>query len=338
MAILVTGGAGYIGSHMVLRLLEIGEQVVVLDNLSTGFSWLVDARADLVIGDITDADALEAVFSKFDISAVAHFAGSLIVPESVEKPLDYYANNTSKTRDLIAECLRRGVKNFVFSSTAAVYGGVHAKPVDESAPLEPANPYGRSKLMSEWVLEDTAKAHDFRYVALRYFNVAGADRQGRSGQSVSNTTHLIKLASQTALGQRQSLTVFGDDYPTADGTCVRDFIHVEDLIEAHVLALSHLKDGHKGGVFNCGYGKGYSIREVITALQELTGQPVPHTMGDRRPGDVAYMVANSDKLRREFGWTPRYDDLKLILSTTIDWEKSLPERKQKAAAPTAAAS
>ena len=266
MTVLVTGGAGYIGSHMVLALADRGEDAVVLDNLTTGFWWAVSPKATLIEGDIGDEAVLDRLMREHRFDAVVHFAGSIVVPDSVSDPLGYYLNNTVKSRALIAAAVRNEVPRFVFSSTAAVYGNPKTNPVFEDAEPAPMSPYGTSKLMTEWMLRDTRAAHGLQYVALRYFNVAGADPQGRSGQSTPRATHLIKVACQTALGQRGHMDVFGTDYATPDGTCIRDYIHVSDLIAAHVDALAHLRQGGDSGVFNCGYGKGFSVLEVIEAV------------------------------------------------------------------------
>ena len=326
MAVLVTGGAGYIGSHMVYALTDRGEDVVVLDNLSTGFAWAVSPRAKLIEGDIGDAELVARLIREHDVRAIIHFAGSIIVPESVENPLKYYDNNTGRTRVLLRQAVKGGVKHFIFSSTAAVYGIPEKNPAFEDTPTAPINPYGRSKLMTEWMLEDTAKAHDMSYVALRYFNVAGADPQGRTGQSTPEATHLIKVACQTALGQREEMAVFGTDYPTPDGTCIRDYIHVSDLIAAHVDALDHLRGGGASGVFNCGYGHGYSVLEVIDTVREVAGHDFKVKMAPRRAGDPPALVAGADKVRASFGWRPRHDDLKEIVASAYAWERHLMER------------
>src|SRR3954447_11974896 len=271
MAVLVTGGAGYIGSHMVLALLDADEQVVVLDNLSTGFEWALPPEAKLVIGDMGDQDLVLDTLRRHQVEAIAHFAAKIVVPDSVADPLGYYLNNTVKSRALIESAVRGGVEQFIFSSTAAVYGEPSVVPVPEDLPLNPINPYGRSKLMTEWMLADTARAHNLRYVALRYFNVAGADPKGRSGQSTPNATHLIKVAAQAALGQRPYLQVFGTDYPTPDGSCVRDYIQVSDLARAHVAALDHLRRGGESLTLNCGYGRGFSVLEVIEVVKRVSG-------------------------------------------------------------------
>ncbi len=326
MAVLVTGGAGYIGSHMVLALVDAGEEVVVLDNLSTGFRWAVHPRAHFYQGDVGDTGLVGNLIRQYGIDSVVHFAGSIIVPESVENPLKYYLNNTAKSRDLIEACVQSSVKHFIFSSTAAVYGMPETSPVTEDMDLKPISPYGTSKLMTEWMLRDTAAAHDLRYVALRYFNVAGADPGGRSGQSTRNATHLIKIACQTALGQREQMGIFGTDYSTPDGTGVRDYIHVTDLIAAHMAALQYLRDGGTSLAANCGYGHGFSVREVIDTVEEVSGRPVKAVEEPRRAGDPAALVANSDMLKQHLRWTPRFDDLKQIVRHALAWEEALPEK------------
>ena len=327
MTILVTGGAGYIGSHMVLELLDAGEKVVVLDNLTTGFRWAVPPAATLVVGDVGDEGALEALFKAHPIEAIIHFAGSIVVPDSVSDPLGYYHNNTVKSRSLIAAAVDAGVKQFIFSSTAAVYGDVKDNPVTETAPLVPMSPYGTSKLMTELMLKDTAFAHDFRYVALRYFNVAGADPAGRSGQSTPRATHLIKVACETALGKRAHMQVFGTDYPTPDGTCIRDYIHVKDLARAHVSALKFLRGGAKSDVFNCGYSKGYSVLQVIEAVKRASGKTFDVQLSPRRPGDPPAIVSASDKIRRTLGWVPEHDDIDRIVAQALAWESRLDAMK-----------
>lgn len=326
MAILVTGGAGYIGSHMVLELVDAGEQVVVLDNLSTGFEWAVAKPAELVQGDIGDTELVNRLLREREIEAIIHFAGSIIVPESVSNPLMYYENNTVKSRGLVAAAVANGVKQFIFSSTAAVYGNPAENPVTETADLRPMSPYGWSKLMTEIMLRDAAAAHDFRYVALRYFNVAGADPQGRSGQSTPKATHLIKVACETALGKRGHMEVFGTDYPTRDGTCIRDFIHVKDLARAHVAALDHLRSGGEANVFNCGYSKGYSVLEVLDAVKRVAGKDMDIRYSPRRPGDPAAIVAASTKIRDQLGWVPEHDDLDKIVAQALAWETELARR------------
>jgi UDP-glucose 4-epimerase len=323
MTVLVTGGAGYIGSHMVLALLDAGETVVVVDNLSTGFRSAVPAPAVLVEGNVGDADLVGRTIAEHGVRAIIHFAGSIVVPDSVADPLGYYLNNTSNSRTLIATAVKTGVRNFIFSSTAAVYGNPKEIPVKEGADLKPVSPYGTSKLMTEMMLADTAFAHDFRYVALRYFNVAGADPKGRSGQSTPRATHLIKVACETALAKRASMDVFGTDYATADGTCIRDYIHVTDLVSAHMMALAYLEKGGASDVFNCGYSSGYSVLEVIEAVKRAAGGPFPVKMGPRRPGDAEAIVADSAKIRGTLGWKPTLADLDLIVQHALTWERSL---------------
>jgi UDP-glucose 4-epimerase len=326
MAVLVTGGAGYIGSHMVYALTDRGEDVVVLDNLSTGFDWAVSPAARLVVGDIGDADLVARLIREHDVDSIIHFAGSIIVPESVENPLKYYHNNTCKSRVLIEQAVRGGVSHFIFSSTAAVYGIPEKNPAFEDSPTSPINPYGRSKLMTEWTLQDVAAAHDLRYIALRYFNVAGADPKGRTGQSTPEATHLIKVACQTALGLREKMQVFGTDYDTPDGTCIRDYIHVTDLIAAHVDALDHLRGGGPSAVYNCGYGRGFSVLEVIDTVKKVSGRDFPVEMAPRRPGDPPALVAGARRVREELGWEPKHDDLEEIVASAYAWERHLMER------------
>ena len=327
MSVLVTGGAGYIGSHMVLELLDAGEKVFVVDNLTTGFRWAVDPRATLVIGDVADDDLVRTVIRKHNVGAIIHFAGSIVVPESVADPLGYYHNNTAKSRSLMATAVATGVKHFIFSSTAAVYGNPKENPVSEMAVPAPMSPYGSSKLMTEVMLADTARAHDFRFVALRYFNVAGADPKGRSGQSTPRATHLIKVACETALAKRSNMEVFGNDYPTHDGTCVRDYIHVKDLARAHMSALEHLRKGGASDIFNCGYSKGYSVHEVIAAVKKASGVDFKVILSPRRPGDPAAIVAASGKIRDQLGWKPEHDDLGKIVSQALAWEKRVDQLK-----------
>ena len=329
MAILVTGGAGYIGSHMVLALTDAQEEVVVLDNLSTGFAWAIAPGAKLVEGDIGDEALVGRVIKEHKIDAIVHFAGSIVVPDSVKDPLGYYLNNTVKSRALLAAAVAGGVKNFIFSSTAAVYGNPKTMPVFEEEQPAPISPYGTSKLMTEYMLKDSNAAYGLNYIALRYFNVAGADPKGRTGQSTPRATHLIKVACETALGQRASMEVFGTDYPTPDGTCLRDYIHVSDLISAHVQALKHLRAGATSGIFNCGYGKGYSVLEVIEAVGRASGKPVPHKLSPRRPGDPAGIVAGAQKVRDVLGWQPQYENLDFIVKTALDWEKHLAKRNAR---------
>ncbi len=325
MSVLVTGGAGYIGSHMVLALHDAGRDVVVVDNLSTGYRFLVPDGVPLIIGDVGDQALIAKTIKDHNVDAVVHFAGSIIVPESVSDPLSYYENNTVKSRALIAACVKSGIGAFLFSSTAAVYGIPEESPAYEDAHLAPISPYGASKLMTEWMLRDTAAAHDFNYVALRYFNVAGADPKGRSGQSGPEATHLIKIASQAALGTRDHMQVFGKDYDTPDGTCVRDYIHVSDLIAAHIDALAYLQNGGESNVFNCGYGQGYSVLEVIAAVEQAAGKRLDVRDAPRRAGDPPSLVAGAEKIREALGWQPKHNDLDKIVSSALAWEKSLPE-------------
>jgi UDP-glucose 4-epimerase len=327
MTVLVTGGAGYIGSHMVLELVDAGEKVVVLDNLSTGFDWAVARPAELVVGDIGDRALLDRILQERGIEAIIHFAGSIVVPESVANPLLYYENNTVKSRGLVAAAVAAGVRQLIFSSTAAVYGNPAENPVTEAATLAPVSPYGWSKLMTEIMLRDTAAAHDFRYVALRYFNVAGADPAGRSGQSTPKATHLIKVACEAALGKRSHLEVFGTDYPTRDGTCIRDYIHVCDLARAHSAALAHLRNGGASDVLNCGYGRGFTVLEVIDAVKNAVGRPFDVRLAPRRAGDPAAIVARSDRIRTALGWTPELDRLDEIVAHALAWERGLDSRR-----------
>ena len=326
MTVLVSGGAGYIGSHMVWKLLDAGEDVVVVDRLSTGFDWAVPAEAELVVGDIADQDLIEATIRRRGVDAIIHFAGSIVVPESVSDPLGYYLNNTVKSRALIESAVRAGVPHFIFSSTAAVYGGGHGTSVSEDAPTLPESPYGTSKLMTELMLRDAATAHPLTYTALRYFNVCGADPKGRTGQSTRGATHLIKVACETATGKRPYMEVYGTDYPTRDGTCIRDYIHVWDLVEAHLLALKRLREGGGNLVANCGYGRGYSVLEVIDAVRRNVKADLDVRLAPRRPGDPASIVANADRARTELGWRPELDDLDLIVRHAHDWEEALKRR------------
>ncbi len=323
MAILVTGGAGYIGSHMVYAALERGEEVVVVDNLSTGVRGLVSTDAHFVEGGAGDRALIAKVIADHKIEAIVHFAGSIVVPESVAEPLTYYENNTVVARNLIEAAVKGGVRHFIFSSTAAVYGEDLEGPAPESARANPINPYGRSKLMTEWMLEDCARAYDFRHVALRYFNVAGADPKGRTGQSTPKATHLIKRACQAALGRVSHLDIFGTDYPTPDGTGIRDYIHVSDLAAAHALALDYLRDGGAASVMNCGYGHGASVRNVIGAVERVSHQTLQVREAPRRPGDSPALVADSSLIRRTLGWAPNYDDLETIVTHAYEWERRL---------------
>ncbi len=329
MSILVTGGAGYIGSHMVHALVDRGERVIVLDNLSTGFDAVLPHAATLVVGDIGDGALVDKLIADHDITGIAHFAGSIVVPDSVTDPLAYYENNTVKSRALLAAAVRGKVKAFLFSSTAAVYGEPGVDLIDETVPLGPVSPYGSSKWMTEIMLRDSAIAYGFHYAALRYFNVAGADPKGRTGQSSKRATHLIKIAAQAALGQRDGIDVFGTDYPTPDGTCLRDYIHVSDLIEAHVLTLMHLMNGGDNFVANAGYGRGFSVLEVIDAVKRVSGVDFPVRLAPRRAGDPPSLVADSSRLRSITGWQPKLDDLDTIVGHALAWEDSLAKRNSK---------
>ena len=327
MTVLVTGGAGYIGSHMVLELGDSGERVVVLDNLSTGFSWAVAENVPLVTGDSGEQALVARLIREHGIDAIIHFAASVVVPESVRDPLAYYRNNTVNTRALIECAVNNGVRNFIFSSTAAVYGNPAESPVREDAPTQPISPYGWSKLMSETMLRDAGSAHDLRYVILRYFNVAGGDPRGRTGQSSKDATHLIKVGVETALGSRPMLQVFGTDYPTPDGTCVRDYIHVTDLVRAHSDALRHLRSGGKSLTLNCGYGHGFSVLEVIDAVKRASGADFKVELAPRRAGDPAQIVADSRQARATLGWEPRFNDLSTIVTHALAWERELMKRR-----------
>ncbi len=321
MTVLVTGGAGYIGSHVTHALLDRGDKVVVLDNLSTGRRASVGKDAVFVDGDIADAALVGEVLRTNKVDAVLHFAGSIVVPDSVADPLAYYENNVVKSRALIAACVEVGIGRFIFSSTATVYAEDARQPLGEDARKAPISPYARSKLMTEWMLEDVARAHDFRYHTLRYFNVAGADPKGRTGQSTPKATHLIKRAAQVALGRVAHLDIFGTDYPTPDGTGVRDYIHVTDLAAAHLLALDALRDGAPSAVYNCGYGRGLSVREVVSGVERVTGRPLPVREGPRRPGDPPVLISDPARIKQTLGWTPRYDDLDEIIRSAIAWER-----------------
>jgi len=319
-SILVTGGAGYIGSHVVRQLGERGEDIIVLDDLSTGNPEAV-LYGKLVVGDVGDPVLLERLFHDHDIDTVMHFAAKIVVPESVAKPLEYYDNNTCRARILLEACRRARVGQFVFSSTAAVYGDPQGGIADEKTPPAPINPYGRSKLMTEWMLADLAAVAPLRHVVLRYFNVAGCDLGGRIGQDTPNATHLIKVACQAALGARPHLDVYGSDYPTKDGTCVRDYIHVEDLAAAHLAALDYLRAGQESLTLNCGYGHGFSVRDVIGVLSTVHGGAVNVREAPRRPGDMAMIVADSRLARRRLNWKPAHDDLETIIASALAWER-----------------
>jgi len=320
--ILVTGGAGYIGSHVALQLRARGEQIVVLDNLSTGFREAARG-AELVVGDVGDRALVDRVLAEHRVDTVIHFAAHTVVPESVRDPLKYYGNNTCGTRSLLASCASANVRHFVFSSTAAVYGMPASGIADEDTPTCPINPYGSSKLMSEMMLRDLSAATSLRHVILRYFNVAGCDPQGRIGQSTPNATLLIKVACEHAVGKRDRLEVFGTDYDTPDGTCIRDFIHVDDLAAAHLNALDHLRDGGESLTINCGYGHGYSVREVIDTVERVSRRSLNVVDSPRRPGDPKMLVAKTERLVQRFGWKPRHDDLEFIVRTAYAWEQRL---------------
>ncbi len=326
MAVLVTGGAGYIGSHAALALLDAGEEVVVLDNLSFGFSFAVPERAIFVQGDVGDQALIASVIEKYKINAVMHFAARIVVSESVVEPLDYYLANTVKTRAFLETVVKCGVKHFVFSSTAAVYGEPDIVPIPEEAAKAPINPYGRSKLMTEWMLDDVCAVSGLGAVVLRYFNVAGADPQLRSGQSALPATHLVKLAVRAASGKREGLSVFGTDYPTPDGSCVRDYVHVSDLAEAHVAALTYLRRGGENVKLNCGYGRGFSVLEVIECVKKISRSDFPVKIEPRRPGDPAVLVADARKIKQVLGWTPKYDDLDAMAKHALAWEHKVTER------------
>jgi UDP-glucose 4-epimerase len=321
-SVLVTGGAGYIGSHTLLQLAAGGEQVVVLDDLSTGFRQAA-RDVTLVVGNVGDRALVDRVLSEHRVDTIIHFAAHTIVPESVSNPLKYYGNNTCATRSLLDAASQAGVKHFVFSSTAAVYGIPSSGQASEETSTAPINPYGTSKLMSEWMLRDLCAATPMRYVALRYFNVAGSDTQGRIGQSTRAATLLVKVACEVAVGKRPHLSVFGTDYPTPDGTGVRDYIHVEDLATAHVDALRYLRDGGKSLVANCGYGHGYSVREVISSVEKIAGIRLNVREEPRRAGDPPSLIARAERVRQELGWSPRLDDIDTIVRSSLEWERRL---------------
>ncbi len=321
-SILVTGGAGYIGSHVVQQLAAAGHRIVVLDNLGRGFRQAVTA-GELVVGDVGDFGLVSRLLADNGVDTVMHFAAHTIVPESVAQPLKYYGNNTCATRSLLLACHEHGVRNFVFSSTAAVYGMPAEGYADETSPTAPINPYGTSKLMSEWMLRDLAAVSELRYVALRYFNVAGCDPTGRIGQATQGATLLTKVACEAMVGKRSGVAIFGTDYPTPDGTGVRDYLHVVDLAAAHVNALEYLQAGGRSVTLNCGYGHGYSVREVLRMVEAVGGQALVTREEPRRAGDPPYLVARADRIRAELGWTPRHDDLQQIVASSLAFEKKL---------------
>lgn len=323
MKLLVTGGAGYIGSHVVKALGKGKHDITVYDNLSSGFKQAVTA-GELVVGDLADLDKLDKLFADKKFDAVLHFAGSIVVPDSVSEPLEYYKNNTVNTHGLLTICKKHNVNKFIFSSTAAVYGIPESEICKEDSLLLPINPYGQSKLMTEHMLRDYSAASNFNYVALRYFNVAGADPEGQIGQSFPKATHLIKVASETAVGKRTHMEIFGTDFPTKDGTCVRDYIHVTDLADAHVKALEYLDKGGKSQVLNCGYGKGFSVKEVINQVKKVTGVDFKVIESPRRAGDPASLTSQANRIKEVIGWVPKYNDLDVIIKSAYEWEKKRP--------------
>jgi UDP-glucose 4-epimerase len=329
MTILVTGGAGYIGSHMVHALNDAGEAVVVLDNLSTGFRFLLPGSVPMIVGHTGDQELATKIIADHRVDSIIHFAASIVVPDSIADPLGYYRNNTMNTALLLQAAAKAGVKHFIFSSTAAVYGNPDTVPIPETAPTRPISPYGMSKLMSEIILHDTARAHGLKFVVLRYFNVAGADPRGRTGQSTPHATHLIKVAAEVVAGKREKISVFGTDYPTADGTCVRDYIHVSDLARAHSAALAYLRRGGENATFNCGYGHGYSVLEVLETARRVSGYDFAIEYAGRRPGDPAELVADVARIQSALDWRPLYDNLETIVSHALGWERKLPGRTLK---------
>lgn len=323
MQVLVTGGAGYIGSHAVISLREAGHDPIVIDDLSTGRRDLLPRDVPLVVGSVGDRPFVDRVLRDYGVGAVLHFAGSIVVPESVRSPLRYYRNNTANSLSLLEACCEAGVTRFIFSSTAAVYGSPERIPVPESAPTLPINPYGATKLVTEWMLRDAGVAHGPRSVILRYFNVAGADPAGRTGQATPEATHLIKVACEAALGKRPFVAIYGEDYPTPDGTALRDYIHVSDLAHAHVLALEHLAAGGDSLVLNCGYGRGASVREVLAAVARAADTPLPIRSAPLREGDPPALVSDAQLIRRRLGWSPVFDNLDAIVSSALAWERRL---------------
>lgn len=324
MTVMVTGGAGYIGSHMVWELLDNDEEVIVVDNLVTGFKWSIPDAVTFVNADVGNQEMMEHVLREHNVDSIVHFAGSVVVPESLEDPLKYYQNNTGNSRNLVAAAVKVGIKRFIFSSTAAVYGEpLTTGPIAENAILNPMSPYGTSKLMTELMIRDTALAHDLNYVILRYFNVAGCDLKGRTGQSTAGATHLIKVACEAAAGKRPMMKVFGTDYDTEDGSCIRDFIHVNDLVNAHYVALNFLRKGGQKFTANCGYSRGYSVFDVINAVKRVSGNDFRVVKTDRRAGDIPALTANSHRLQSRLEWKPKHNDLDLIVSSALEWEKKL---------------
>lgn len=331
MSVLVTGAAGYIGAHMLLALRDAGETAVALDDLSTGAEWLTPDDVPLMVADVGDEERVAAIIREHDVSEVIHFAGSILVRESIRAPLHYYRNNTAKTLSLLKASIDCGVERFIFSSTAAVYGMPERAPVSESAPIRSISPYGASMSMSERILQDAAVAHDISYVTLRYFNVAGADPQARAGE-IGKPTHLIKAAAQIAVGARpEKLQVYGGDYSTPDGSAIRDYVHVSDLAQAHLAALEHLRLKRKSAILNCGYGRGYSVYEVIEAFERVTGAPLPFEVGERREGDPPQLIADNAAIRSILDWRPKYDEIDFIVQTATAWECFLMERTESAA-------
>ena len=328
MTILVTGGAGYIGSHMVHEFVDAGEPVVALDNLSNGFRFLIPPSVPFVAGSAGDRALVSEVIARHGVTAIVHFAASIVVPESVAEPLSYYGNNTMNTCALLDAAIRAGVRQFIFSSTAAVYGATEESHVRENSSTVPISPYGKSKLMSEIMLHDTAKAFGLRFVILRYFNVAGADPRMRTGQATPAATHLIKVACESAIGKRPKLEVFGTDYPTPDGTCIRDYIHVSDLVQAHSASLAYLRSGGASATFNCGYGRGASVFEVVDAVRRASGRDFPVEVAPRRPGDAPSLVANVDRIRATLPWRPQFQNLDTIVAHALAWEKQLATRRK----------
>jgi UDP-glucose 4-epimerase len=328
MSLLVTGGAGYIGIHMALELLDVGEQVVVLDNLSTGFRQVIPEGVPLIVGDVGDQVLVSRLIREYGVEAIIHFAASLVVPESVRDPLAYYRNNTVNSRALIESAIEGDVKYFIFSSTAAVYGNPAIVPVSEDAPTHPISPYGSSKLMTETILRDAGDAYGFGYMILRYFNVAGADPKGRAGQSTRDATHLIKVATEAALGLRPKVEIFGSDYPTPDGTCIRDYIHVSDLVQAHIEALRHLRFGGRSLTLNCGYGHGFSVRQVLDTVKQVSGVDFRVENAARRSGDPARIIAETKLIRQILDWHPRFDNLSTIIAHALAWERRLVSRSK----------